>query len=57
MNESLLLKRVEYQTSFVDGGVGLVIAHALESGRVVVVDEDDGSRWTGYDEHISVLED
>ena len=57
MSESLIFKRVEYQTSRIDGGAGVVIAHDALSGRVVVVDEDDGSRWTGYEEYISMLED
>lgn len=54
---SLLLKRVEYQTSLVDSGVGVVIAHELETGRVVVIDEDDGSRWVGDEDHLTALAD
>lgn len=52
---SLLFKRVQYAITLVDGGVGLVIAHKQDTGEVVVVDEDDGSRWIGYEEHVDLL--
>ena len=56
MNEhSILFRRVDYQTSLVDGGTGLVVGHSLETGRVVVLDEDDGTKWLGYEEHVTVL--
>ena len=54
---SMLFRRVEYQTSWVDGGIGLVVKHELETGRVVVIDEDDCSRWAGYEDHVALLED
>lgn len=53
---TLLLRRVEYKTSLVDGGIGLVVRHDLETGRVVVIDEDDGSRWAGYEDHVSPVD-
>lgn len=57
MEHSMLFKRVEYQTSMVDGGVGLVVEHIAETGRVVVIDEDDATRWSGYEEHVTMLDD
>lgn len=57
MENSMLFKRVEYQTSLADGGTGLVIEHTAETGRVVVVDEDDATKWIGYEEHVTVLTD
>lgn len=54
---SLLMKRVEYQTSMVDVGVGLVVVHEHSTGRVVVVDEDDGSRWVGVEDHVATIFD
>jgi hypothetical protein len=53
---SMILRRVEYQTSLVDGGSGLVIAHERENGRVVVIDEEDGSRWAGYEDYVTLLD-
>jgi hypothetical protein len=56
-NDSLLMKRVEYQTSRCDFFEGLVVEHDEEAGMVVVVDTDDGTRWRGSEAHVLVLED
>ena len=52
---TLINKRVEYQTGYVDFGYGVVVEHGPEYDRVSVVDEDDGTRWVGSEDHITVL--
>lgn len=54
---SLLLKRVEYQTLHADWHLGLVVEHDLSTDRVVVLDEDDGTRWRGYANHVTLADD
>lgn len=51
------MKRVEYQTSRVDFYEGIVMEHDQQTGRVVLIDVDDGSRWQGRDDQVTVLED
>ncbi len=54
---SLLLRRVEYQTSRADWHLGLVVEHDLATDRVVVIDEDDGTRWRGCADHLTLVDD
>ena len=51
---SLILKRVEYQLSMVESSEGTVVAHRVDTGRVIVID-DDGSKWKGWEDHTTVL--
>lgn len=55
--DSLHMKRVEYQTSLVDFYEGIVMEHDEQTGRVVVIDVEDGSRWQGRDDLVTVIED
>ncbi len=57
VSTSLLMKRVEYQTSRIDFYEGIVVEHREDTGEVVVNDLEDGSRWKGNEEHLTVLED
>jgi len=47
--DSLVGRRVEFQVDHAAFGIGLVIEHDIESGRITVCDEDDSSLWKGYD--------
>jgi hypothetical protein len=47
--------RVEFQTDFNSFGEGVVIAHDGSSGRLVIRD-DDGIHWRGFDDHIKVID-
>ena len=54
---SLLFRRVEYRMNWADWGAGLVVEYHEETGTVVVVDEDSGTRWSGSEDHVELLED
>lgn len=51
---NLVGQLVEYRTSLVDVGIGVVVSHDENTGMLVVVDDDDGSRWTGQEDHVTV---
>ena len=54
---SLLFKRVSFRLSRTDSGAGLVVEHHQATGRMRVLDLEDGSLWDGTEDHVEVLND
>jgi hypothetical protein len=53
--DSLLQKRVLYQTDYGSYGEGIVTQHDLVTDIVVVMDIDDGSFWRGPEDLLEVI--
>lgn len=54
---SLLFKRVSYRVNWADFGAGLVVEHHQATGKMRVLDEENGSLWDGTEDHVEVLND
>ena len=54
-SENLCGLRVQYQVGIAEYGTGVVVAHDAMTDVVVILDEDDGSRWKGPAEKCEVL--
>jgi len=53
--DSLKLRRVTYQTAVDSFGEGVVTDHDLDTGIVIVMDDEDHSFWRGPEELVDVI--
>jgi hypothetical protein len=48
-------QRIEFATGRCDSGIGLVTVYNEETEMVTVVDEDDGTVWTGLEDYTTAF--
>jgi hypothetical protein len=47
-------KRVTFQSDWGSYGEGVVVEYDELTGRTVVLD-DDGERWSGFEDHVEIV--
>jgi hypothetical protein len=49
-------QRVEYLVGRGESGIGVIVAVDDENERITVIDEIDGSKWTGLMDHANLCD-